>query len=144
MDGHVPWSSSFTSNWSIGPYVALGWNSDLTSAAGRSPIGHRIRGFHRDRLEIQWGPISEAVPAESWHQQLISSWEPRLERPLISLTVIQDISHQSCTLSGAVSDGYWALPNGQPQPGRQSDDICGDTCLSNVIISGVCWKVLIQ
>ena len=43
---------------------------------GRSPIGHRMRGFHRHQLEIQWRPISEAVPAATWHQQLISSWEP--------------------------------------------------------------------
>ena len=32
-------------------------------------------GFHQDGLEIPARPISEALPAESWHQRLISSWE---------------------------------------------------------------------
>ena len=39
------------------------------------PIGPRMVGFHQDGLEIPARPISEAVPAESWHQRLISSWE---------------------------------------------------------------------
>ena len=39
------------------------------------PIGPRMIGFHQDGLEIPARPISEAAPAESWHQCLISSWE---------------------------------------------------------------------
>ena len=39
------------------------------------PVGPRMVGFHQDGLEIPARPISEAVPAESWHQRLISSWE---------------------------------------------------------------------
>ena len=39
------------------------------------PVGPRMVGFHQDGLEIPARPISEAAPAESWHQCLISSWE---------------------------------------------------------------------
>ena len=64
------------------------------------PIGPRMVGFHQDGLEIPARPISEAAPAESWHQRLISSWETNhhhLSSANITITITITNHHQTST-----------------------------------------------
>ena len=67
------------------------------------PIGPRMVGFHQDGLEIPARPISEALPAESWHQRLISSWETNhhhLSSANITITItITNHHHPSSSIN---------------------------------------------